>query len=837
MRSARLAFLLFTSLLLAAAARAQSVAWVTTDDPQELTLVFTNCSPDGDPQLPNVPGVQLGFAGSSESSQFSFGTGGRGATSTVTLHYRVRARAGTPISIPAFSVKTDQGAKTVAALTLGAAARSGTVAGDYLAASRLGPPEFTVWAGEVFPLNYTLDVARRVFTGNVSNPDWDASPLVAEEWSKPDPSEVNVNGEQRAYVLYKTRAFAKAPGALDLDSVRQAVGLVTGSIGFGFLSTPQVTQKNLESNRPHVTVRALPPAPAGFSGAVGQFKLASKVVPEKAAVGEPVTWTLELSGTGNWPDVTGLPTRDVSTDFQVVQPKAKRTTAEGKLFDATLAEDVVLVPTKAGTYALGPVSFVYFDAKAGIYRTLTAERKTLTIGAPDAPKLNLNVTAPAPAETAPPEAAAKNSAPPAIPAPPAGIPRDPLPGAERARAPLASSTLLALVLAPFALPLALWAWLAVRRAQRTDPVRPRREARARLAATLAQLRPDAPSPQLLLAWQRDTAALWQIAHAAPPASALADAAWAQLWLECDRALYGAKPDLPSDWHARAEAALAAKRVPGFNPLRAFLPRNIFPFAALVVLSLVSFTALRAADSSASAPANGDAGRSAYLSGDFARAEKIWRNALATAPTDWSARHNLSLALAQQDHAGEAAAQAAAAFVENPAHSAVRWHLALASEKAGFAPAPLAAFLAPGPVPAFAQHASPAEWQTALVAAAFACALAVAGLIANAYGRRSRAAAATAGTVLALAVVSAALAVVGWQSYGDAADARAVVVWRPTTLRSIPTEADTTQKTTALPAGSVAVADKTFISDRWTRLVFENGQTGWVRNDDLVALWR
>jgi hypothetical protein len=54
------------------------------------------------------------------------------------------------------------------------------------------------------------------------------------------------------------------------------------------------------------------------------------------------------------------------------------------------------------------------------------------------------------------------------------------------------------------------------------------------------------------------------------------------------------------------------------------------------------------------------------------------------------------------------------------------------------------------------------------------------------------------------------------------------------LRSIPTEADTTQKSTTLAAGSVAVVDKTFIS--WVHLAFDNGQTGWVRQDDTVGLW-
>ena len=70
--------------------------------------------------------------------------------------------------------------------------------------------------------------------------------------------------------------------------------------------------------------------------------------------------------------------------------------------------------------------------------------------------------------------------------------------------------------------------------------------------------------------------LFQIPHAAPPATALADAAWRQLWAESDRALYGEQTTLPHDWLARALVALAARRVPGFNPLRTLLPRSLFP---------------------------------------------------------------------------------------------------------------------------------------------------------------------------------------------------------------------------------------------------------------------
>jgi type II secretory pathway component PulL len=88
--------------------------------------------------------------------------------------------------------------------------------------------------------------------------------------------------------------------------------------------------------------------------------------------------------------------------------------------------------------------------------------------------------------------------------------------------------------------------------------------------------------------------------------------------------------------------------------------------------------------------------------------------------------------------------------------------------------------------------------------------------------------------LALAAILGIAAIIGWVSYGAAADARAVVVWRNCTLRSIPTEADTSQKTAPLAAGTLGLVEKPFLG--WVRLSFENGQTGWVRKEEVVGLW-
>ncbi len=72
--------------------------------------------------------------------------------------------------------------------------------------------------------------------------------------------------------------------------------------------------------------------------------------------------------------------------------------------------------------------------------------------------------------------------------------------------------------------------------------------------------------------------------------------------------------------------------------------------------------------------------------------------------------------------------------------------------------------------------------------------------------------------------------------GPLAHPQAVLVWQASVLRSIPTEADTTQKTTPLSAGSIAIADKTFLTS-WTHLTFPGGQSGWVRSEGLIRLYR
>ena len=875
------------SLLLAlvpGAALAQRVSWepgagsLAYNQVSQLQLVFENCQPDGDPKIPSVDGLEMQYTGTSST----FSMENMNVTRRASLAYAVRPTKRPEVSIPAFDVETDKGTQHVAAATFAignATVGQSAIPLETAVVTKLTPAGGAFWAGEVFPVTYKLDIAQRFRPRPPGPVVWKPAPLTVEDWGQPEQFEATVGGEPRVGLIYKTRGYIATPGNYRIPAATQEVVLVVNTSGnlFSFpFSAPDMVQHTVTSNEPALTIKPLPDgAPADFSGAVGQFTFTAKVVPTSVAVGEPITWTLELGGTGNWPDIHGLPAREVSKDFKVLQPQAKRTPTEGRLFDATLTEDAVLIPTQPGTYTLGPVSYSYFDPRSGSYQTVQAEPVTVTITPPGTtePGNRPLFTPPVSTTAAPPTSpTAYKPQLPAAPAAPAAIPRDPLSGSGAGLVPLSSLALVLGLLASVLWLLPAWLVIAAVRSWRTDPLRARREARARLGQTLASLRSattTAARLQMLHAWQRDAATLLGIAHAAPVPAMLTDlppspfdlrpsapGPWAVLWAEADRALYGIDNALTDTWVVRAEAALEATRVPGWQPSTLFQPRNLLPWfggtdtgylkvdtgkivTTAIVLLLLSGIRFPVSALGVDAPRTLNyfsSPHAAYNAGEFATAEQAWRIALTRTPTDWVTRHNLALALAQQGHWPEAAAQWTSAFLLNPRDESVRWHLGLGYERAGYTPPGLGEFAQASGPHLVARLASPAEWQWLLMAAGVVLAAGLLLLLLRAYrgttnGWMRRVALAVVGVALVLMLA----AVTSLHFYGDTADARAAIAWHQVLLRSIPTEADTQQKTSSLPAGSLAVVDKTFIG--WARLSFPNGQTGWVRQEDIVWLYR
>jgi hypothetical protein len=219
-----------------------------------------------------------------------------------------------------------------------------------------------------------------------------------------------------------------------------------------------------------------------------------------------------------------------------------------------------------------------------------------------------------------------------------------------------------------------------------------------------------------------------------------------------------------------------------------------------------------------------------------------RQQVADDASDWIARYNLGLAEAEAGDAGRAFGHTLAAFAYAPGDAVVRTNAAsFAATLPGVEPA-TAALLAGG----LAALAAPATWQITLVGSLAVLALGAALVLRRFYlggiVRSPRAWEATSGRpYMWLALGAAGLGMLGsatsgiaLRRWGPMTDPRAVAVVAESALRAVPTDAAPDDRAGVVAAGTLATGEQTFLG--WTKISLGNGDSGWVRNGDLVALY-
>ncbi len=173
-------------------------------------------------------------------------------------------------------------------------------------------------------------------------------------------------------VLFKKAIFALRPGRHELAP--SVMELIVRVVERRFFGPPMSRPEQLTASSPPVAVevRALPPAPAGFSGAVGRLELAAQLEPRELAVGEAATLTLTLAGDGNLQGVRApeLPERrylEVFPPQQQAEEEIREETVRGRR-----SWSWVVVPERAGRYALNLPEVPFFDPQTASYRLASA---------------------------------------------------------------------------------------------------------------------------------------------------------------------------------------------------------------------------------------------------------------------------------------------------------------------------------------------------------------------------------------------------------------------------------------------------------------------------------
>ena len=223
---------------------------------------------------------------------------------------------------------------------------------------------------------------------------WDAPGTWREEMDVPPayPRSVRRNGQTlEAVTIRRIALFPTRSGPLELASMAFTIDLfrtnrAPSTDPFAPFFQPFSSSFDEEDvTAPSITLNVSPlpdGAPPTFSGAVGQFGMATEVEPRRVAAGDPVRVALTLSGTGNLATLSA-PDLDAPASVDVYDPKddidldLKADPLRGrKTFTYTL------VPQSGGTLEVPPTAWSYYDPVDGRYKTLRSEAVEVQVDGP-----------------------------------------------------------------------------------------------------------------------------------------------------------------------------------------------------------------------------------------------------------------------------------------------------------------------------------------------------------------------------------------------------------------------------------------------------------------------
>lgn len=337
-----------------------------------LTLRFDGGQPSGVPRLPDVPNLQIQFAG--QQQQFSIINGQR--TASLLLNYAVTPNAAGDYTIPAFQVPVGGALLPSQPLALkvhpAAAKLSDTEAYRQFTFVKLRPSKTNVFVGEPFALEVRLYFAA---AGEIQMPTLGGDGFTLAPFQHQQGQEQVGNSIFRV-IVFRTAATAVKAGKLPLGPAQCSFNLHLRTSGgdnvFDLFNRGVRAQAvTILSDPLEVNVQPLPldGRPADFRGAVGSFQMSVNAAPLDVAVGDPVTLRIQVSGRGGF-DSVPMPSLDHWRDFKTYPPSVKTDVPDPITAVGSKTFEQVVQPQSAELKELPAFSFSFFDPDARGYRTL-----------------------------------------------------------------------------------------------------------------------------------------------------------------------------------------------------------------------------------------------------------------------------------------------------------------------------------------------------------------------------------------------------------------------------------------------------------------------------------
>ena len=359
-----------------------------------------------------VDGLEIRRTGTSQRIEMN----NLNLTSSVIYDYTVMPLRAGRFTIPPQTIRVGNNSLRTPALTLNVADSPGRSSGtrpgrDAAAASasslvfaELIVPSKTAYVGEIVPVQVRMGFDPRVRPRLVEPPEITGQGFTAQKLQQSGENTETISGRPYEVVTFKTAIAAARAGKFEIGPVKAKAQVVVprrqsaprsrprspfdlfdqdDPFSDPFFSNPfsqlgERREVEIKSEPVALEVKPLPKnAPPSFSGAIGNFTMATDANPKSLQVGDPITVTSTLSGRGNF-DRVNAPVIEDERGWHKYPPSSKFKQDDEVGLSGTKTFEMVLSPNEK-KQGLPLLAFSYFDPVKQQYVTLHSEPIPLNV--------------------------------------------------------------------------------------------------------------------------------------------------------------------------------------------------------------------------------------------------------------------------------------------------------------------------------------------------------------------------------------------------------------------------------------------------------------------------
>ena len=391
-------------------------------------------SADAPEQIP-VDGLEIHRTGTSQRVEIN----NFNLTASVSYDYTILPLKEGTFTIPPQIIHVGSSSLRTPTLTLHVAASSNQPARQYrrgtqpafdtgkLVFAELIVPKKSAFVGEMVPVQIRLAYDPRTHPQLTEPPEITGQGFTAQKLQQSGENLETINGKTYNIVTFKSAIAAAHSGKVEIGPVKAKAQMVVprrpsaprsrspfdlfdldDPFSDPFFSNPfsqfgERREVEISSEPVALDVKPLPQnAPLSFSGAIGNFTMATDAKPKSVQVGDPITVTSTISGRGNF-DRVNAPAIEDEHGWHKYPPSSKFKQDDEVGISGAKTFETVLSPNEKKE-TLPVLAFSYFDPVKEQYVTLRSEPVAITVQGTAA--ATQNVASSRPASVAPAPAAA-----------------------------------------------------------------------------------------------------------------------------------------------------------------------------------------------------------------------------------------------------------------------------------------------------------------------------------------------------------------------------------------------------------------------------------------------